>query len=289
MQERLRRGLLEPSDAAVLFEAAQEVEDFAGADFSAVVRGTLSKMFYGPSNLRVPKSDLHCALAEMAMVGAHGPGVVDVVTYNFDELLEIALIRHYGAAIVVASFGGQWKEGQLGVPATAPIRVWHAHGFIPQFPTPAFGPPDLVFSVKAYEQHYGNASSLASSIIDDSLHDKVCLFVGSSFQDTYQRDQLQRAHEAQPGWYHYAIMKRPPTVSGSGKYLSRKEYEAISGDLLSLGVRPLWINDHDVLPSAIRRLARGPIVTIEIANHQFCSGSDESPRVAALYRQLMAR
>jgi hypothetical protein len=171
---------------------------------------------------------------------------------------------------------------------TTPIRVWHAHGFVPQFPTPPLAPPDLVFAVKAYEQHYGNASSLASSIVDDSLHNKVCLFIGSSFEDAYQRAQLKRAHETQPGWYHYAIMKRP-AVTGHGKYLSRKEYDAISGDLLSLGVRPLWMNDHDILPSAIRRLARGAFVTYETANHEFCEGPEEVSQVTSLYRQLNTR
>jgi hypothetical protein len=287
-RERLRERHGRAVPSAVLVEATQEVEDAAGADFAGVVRRALSNMFHVPSGFRAPKSDLHCALAELAMVGAHGPGVVDIVTYNFDELLEIALIRHYGAAIAVASYAGRWKEGRLGVPATTPIRVWHAHGLVPQFRTQGLGQPDLVFSVKAYEQQYGNASSLASRIIDDSLHRRVCLFVGSSFEDDYQRAQLQRAHEARPGWYHYAIMKRP-TITGRGKYLSRSEYDKISGDLLSLGVRPLWIDDHDVLPSAIRRLARGPIMTMETANHEFCSGPNEISQVATLYSQLDER
>jgi hypothetical protein len=292
MQERLRGGLTGPAAASALVEATQTVEDLAGPHFAAFVRGGLIKIFRGPSSFRPPQSDMHCALAELAMPGAHGPGVADVVTYNFDELLEIALIRHYGGAIAVASYGGQWIEALLGFPQTTPIRVWHPHGFVPQFLTAHDGQEDVVFSVRAYEQQYGDESSLASRIVDDSLRHKVCLFIGSSFEDSYQRAQLQRAHKAQPGWYHYAFMKAP-SITGWRKdrheeYFTREAYQAVSSDLLSLGVRPLWIKDYEGLPHAIRWVATAVGLTVDTTNRDFCHGPVERPEVAALYQPMNA-
>jgi hypothetical protein len=292
MQARLRGGLTGAAAATTLVEATQAAEDLAGPHFAAFVRGGLRRVFRGPTGFLPPHSDLHCALAEMSMPGPHGPGVADVVTYNFDELLEIALMRHYGGAISVASYGGQWVKGRHGVPQTTPIRVWHPHGFVPQFLTPLDGQEDVVFSVRAYEQQYGDASSLASRIVDDSLRHKVCLFIGSSFEDSYQRAQLQRAHKAQPGWYHYAFMKAP-SITGRGKerdedYFTREEYQAVSSDLLSLGVRPLWIKDYDALPHAIRWVATAVGLTVDTTNHEFCRGPAERPEVAALYEPMNA-
>ena len=179
--------------------------------------------------------------------------VSTVITYNFDNVLELAL-RHYFPRIKYDSIfdvsGYRASRSRL--------KIFHPHGFIPLQDTHPYSHLEsaLVFSEREFHQHYSRADSWQNVVQSYAFSSKTCLFIGISFGDPNLRRHLDLAlktpDRSKPTCRHYAIC----AVAGGNRSLHSKLLNYFKEkDLTSLGVTPLWVRNFDEIPRVLK-LAR---------------------------------
>lgn len=196
---------------------------------------------------RLKGTRTHLAIARMVRpkeLKAMTPRVFSILTYNFDDLLEKA-VWHIGFGFKAhCSRKGEWIF-QSGSSEDKPVAIdlYHIHGFVPG---EMRCPPDidLVFSAEEYELAYGKDNSITRVIHETYLGNAPGLVLGSSLTDKYAVQQMTKAHNEKPGWYHYAMMGLPDEHS-------REHYRA-------MGLRVLWYNDRDEIPQLLDEIAGIP-------------------------------
>jgi hypothetical protein len=240
----------------------------AGRETNEWIRTVLgSKFISSPIGLAVPTSQLHHTIANLDVSERPGqsPGLACIITYNFDDLLELAFATRSRRQLVHLSIGGEYRIGDYGeyaagdwfpTPAAGspPVHIYHPHGFLPQYDVPQMPDIDCVFTESSYATHYGEEKTFARSLQRRMFRDTIAVFLGTSFTDDRIRQELAECHAEQPGWLHYAVMR-----DESGALESADAYEGASSDLLEIGVRPIWLRDHSDVPPFLRETGdRGP-------------------------------
>lgn len=192
-----------------------------------------------------------------AVVGADGGEPIrDVLTFNFDNLLEIslenAIQRHSLPFSVVSMFDGGQRRFHR---SKNEIRVYHLHGFLPwsrpgdPLPDDNFWRP-IVLSESDYYARYWRKDHWANKIQLRKFSETSCLFVGTSFRDDNLRrtlDQISRARRPkEPKCTHGALLRLPREETGE-KLFTQLDTE-------SLGVSPIWAVDYDEIPQLIGRI-----------------------------------
>jgi SIR2-like domain len=175
----------------IVFELAKE--RLGERRFGDVLRTCL----YGEA--RTPSDEAATTLDVLArllagQVGAAGRRIVRVVTFNADNLLELAVARVWRAAgrpgrDAVGSSPVRLIARPSQQPAAfvrGPIPVYHLHGFVPS----TAGAPysrnyehTLVFTDSQYWATTNSLLSLPNTIMGAALHDSTCVFVGLSMTD----------------------------------------------------------------------------------------------------------
>ena len=193
--------------------------------------------------------------------------VNEVITYNFDNILEQALEAK--GLISTEDFTSISKDAEIKSHNTLPI--YHVHGIIPEE-----GPTDtVVFSEEEYHYRYANSYHWSNVEQLHALSRMHCFFVGLSMSDPNLRRLLDVAHRMNctDEIPHFAFLKRTkleeycvPSVNKTCKYVhvskslidekKQKEiydlnYGVIENIFRELGVHVIWYESHDDLPDLL--------------------------------------
>lgn len=196
--------------------------------------------------------------------------VNEVITYNFDDLLEQNLVKLNLTDSI--DFTAISKDAEIKGHNTLPI--YHVHGIIPKV-----GPVDtVVFSEEEYHKRYSTAYHWSNVEQLHALTRTHCFFVGLSMTDPNLRRLLDAAKEMNNSnsINHYAFLQRKnlenycvSDVNNTCKYVhvsgslidkdKQKEiynlnYSVIDSIFMDLGVNVIWYEDHKELPGLVAKV-----------------------------------
>lgn len=196
--------------------------------------------------------------------------VNEVITYNFDDLLEQNLAKLNLTDSV--DYTAISKDAEIKGHNTLPI--YHVHGIIPKE-----GPVDtVVFSEEEYHKRYSTAYHWTNVEQLHALTRMHCFFVGLSMTDPNLRRLLDAAKEMNKSnsINHYAFLQRKnlenyclSDVNKTCKYVhvsgslidkdKQKEiydlnYAVIEKIFIDLGVNVIWYEDHNDLPQLVAQV-----------------------------------
>lgn len=126
----------------------------------------------------------------------------EVLTYNFDDLLEQYLIKlglQEGKDFITISKDAEITGNEM-------LPIYHVHGVIPEK-----GPSDIVvFSEEEYHKRYSNPFHWSNIEQLHALSRKHCFFIGLSMTDPNLRRLLDAARQINQtdNECHYAFLKR---------------------------------------------------------------------------------
>ena len=194
----------------------------------------------------------------------------EVLTYNFDDLLEQYLIKlglQEGKDFITISKDAEISGNEM-------LPIYHVHGVIPEK-----GPSDIVvFSEEEYHKRYSNPFHWSNIEQLHALSRKHCFFIGLSMTDPNLRRLLDAARPIKQtdNECHYAFLKRQKLeeyclanmldackyVHISGSLIDKKKqqdiyslnYTVIECIFRDLGVKVIWFEDFDDLPSLIEEV-----------------------------------
>ena len=180
-------------------------------------------------------------------------GVVSVVNYNFDDLLETELARRTIPYRVVLCDSDE--------PSKSELPIYHVHGFLPRVGTlTELQRQTLVFSEDAYHQQFLDPYLWTNITQLNLLRHNVCLFIGLSMTDPNQRRLLEITISKKPGVRHYAILrdhwigKQFSTLTPNGQVLA-KVFKGLEESALSnLGISVLWVSSFDDIAPLLRQI-----------------------------------
>lgn len=218
----------------------QSVRDnLGGANYIDIVRSGLYPDDYlanaeYPDRILVEK--MLIALGALVMASARG-SVGDVITMNFDDVLEWYLHLH-GFAVQVVTEPATLLSG------SADVRIHHFHGFAP-LTSIARPSSALVFSYHEYIERLAQDSSAPwPTLLANQLMTKTLVFVGSSMSDTDIDVALSRARNHVLGSrpLGYALLVDP----GIDKVQHLK----------SFGIVPVQLPSFDEVPNFLLEVCR---------------------------------
>lgn len=206
--------------------------------------------------------------------GPMGPGIRGIVTYNFDQMLELAMANRNSGVEVYFSKHGEAMSLLIGdIRGDYPFPIVHAHGFIPAKPEPVRPPNwavrpdvvpahdansveevrrhDLVFSQSSYELLYADHDGLPRIVHSEMFGRTGALFLGCSLEDDAVLRELLEAKEESPLNAHYAVFQDKDNVLDDPK-----AYAQTRDRYLHYGIRPCFIRDHDLLPRFLEQLRK---------------------------------
>lgn len=164
-----------------------------------------------------------------------------LVTYNYDEFLEIDFNKHCHPDFNIAPVCNA-KEDKI----TKEPKICHVHGFISFDRKTKKG---VVLTQEEYYKTYKNDNWVVKTQEDALNHN--CIYVGSSMSDLFQMSIIDRVRESyykdsssyvfmQP-WKCYALL--------CFKDLSARDIATIYCYYLNKGIRVIFTNDFNELPS----------------------------------------
>lgn len=194
----------------------------------------------------------------------------EVLTYNFDDLLEQYLIKlglQEGKDFITISKDAEISGNEM-------LPIYHVHGVIPEK-----GPSDIVvFSEEEYHKRYSNPFHWSNIEQLHALSRKHCFFIGLSMTDPNLRRLLDAARQINQtdNECHYAFLKRQKleeyclaNMLDACKYVHisrslidkkiRKDiyslnYTVIECIFRDLGVKVIWFDDLNDLPPLIEEV-----------------------------------
>jgi TolA-binding protein len=223
------------------------------------------------------RTGIHPAIAAMVRPKDESvprtPRVFQILTYNFDDLLETAIREAGHESWAYLSKAGQADVGGIrpGKPfgdinKPGAVDIYHLHGFVP---APrgvyAFAPVqdvDLVFTESQYRAHYGEDASWTTQVQRAMFGNAPNLFLGSSLEDQDAVKQLTTAHERRPGWFNFAVMQLPENARQRREQLAGQDLENLSHRYQAMGIRVLWIAEFDEIPGLL-----ASITDAEVEDH----------------------
>lgn len=205
-------------------------------------------------NIKLEESDLINSICD-AVLGSDDEHVVEshhvdsIITYNYDDLVEIAL-ENRGAS--VARISGKAKNYRQEFP------VYHVHGLIPRDNQSTHTRPILseLDYHKIYKEsfHWSNIEQL------HALDRNTCFFIGMSMTDPNLRRLLDISRTYTDNeCRHYAFLRRNDMFRTEEVEKNKIHFNTIESQLEELGVHVIWYEEHNELPSMIRRIC-APLV-----------------------------
>ncbi len=144
------------------------------------------------------------AVAELCDRKYHGRfGVRSVITYNYDNLLELALNGRRSAEPVYS----MERQDQQSLP------VFHVHGFIPHPYTVDIEPSDIVFTEEEYNRAAIDPYSWSNIVQLREMSNSVGLMVGLSLADRNIRRLLDALRYSPVRPNIFALMQKPKPVA----------------------------------------------------------------------------
>jgi len=239
------------NDTELLKRGAQLCADL----FEETLFQLISVKLY-PGARREP-SRIHRSIANLA---AHRtgvrPGLLSVINYNFDSLVNEALTEErvpYHCQFMANRKIEQFEPAD-NPPLLPTLPVIHLHGFTPRRPFFNIGEIDFVFSTRQFDEIYGHDQE---TIIDYAVKNyirhpaHVALYVGCSFTDEAMNSVLRSAAEHFPSRPHYALLQQPKTFGEPDLAMLERDLQRYT----EMGVQPVWYKEHDDIPNLLDRLA----------------------------------
>jgi hypothetical protein len=211
-------------------------------------------------------------------------GIQAVVTYNYDNLLELAIERS------ACKFLPVWKSS---APLEKPARpIFHVHGYIPargNSPDPA----SIVFTEAQYHAAANDPYSWSNLCQIQCMSSSLGLMVGLSLMDSGMRRLLNALKITPLRKPTFALLKKPqwpvPTdqelniihesaeqyqqkLEGSGikapmernaqireiiDVVNRNEQENHAKMLQEFGITPIWVEDYNQVPGILDSILAG--------------------------------
>jgi hypothetical protein len=238
------------NDNSPLLQAA-----FIKAGLGDSFENEVSKIMY-KSFVRKNKgiSKLLMSISRLCQPGRSKMGVKAVVTYNFDDLLEINLDTLNVEYHSIYNENECSNQDELG--------IYHVHGFLPRNAPHNSELTDnlLVFSEDGYHSLYNDPYSWANITQLNFLRENTVLMIGLSLTDPNLRRLLSISNRKTNNKRHYAIMKKYKLTVDDGDYAIRNdilEYFNDVNDKLQerfyeqLGVKIIWVEEYEEIPKLI--------------------------------------
>jgi hypothetical protein len=212
----------------------------------------LKKQLYD-GTLKSDTSDLVREIGTLCMPKRNRLGIVGVVNYNFDDLLETELDNRGVSYRVVVCESDE--------PSKSELPIYHVHGYLPRTSAITSTQRDaLVFSEDAYHHQFLDPYLWTNITQLNLLRNNVCLFIGLSLTDPNQRRLLEVTVSKKPGSRHYAILrdhwmgKNFATLSPQGQELAKIFKGLEESSFINLGISVLWFKDFDDIPLLLRQI-----------------------------------
>lgn len=207
-------------------------------------------------------------LSDLALI-VKARKVDEVITYNFDDILEQELEKQGLKESV--NFTTISRDAEVTDHNNLP--VYHVHGIIPEHSETT---DTVVFSEKEYHDRYRNAYHWSNVEQLHAMMRKHCFFVGLSMQDPNLRRLLDTActMNATDKPSHYAFLRRTQQenyclsekgcqyVQVSKSLVDKKKqkdiyllnYTVLENIYRLLGVNVVWYEDYNELPDLIEQV-----------------------------------
>lgn len=237
---------LQQADQDSPLQAARYIRGGLRESFTAAVREALYAQVPAGAAAITP---LLKAIARLSMPIRDGHGVLGLVTYNYDDLVERSLDGH----------GVRYRSisGATDVAGRGELPIYHVHGFLPSVATSiADREPFLVLSEERYHSLYEEPYSWSNVVQASYFREATVLMVGLSLTDPNQRRLLEVVYKQVGEARHFAIMKRSDSCPPSMRRDVAEAYnrghlalqEAAYGEL---GVNVIWIEQYAEIPDLL--------------------------------------
>lgn len=195
------------------------------------------------------------AITNLATPRRNHIGVKSIVTYNFDDLVELNLKNKVEYKTI-------YREEDI--PDINKLSVYHVHGFLPmEAEIEDLKNCELVFSEEDYHKVYRDAYCWSNIVQLNAFRDSTCLFIGSSLTDPNMRRLLDVASRNEEKPRHFAIIKKkehPITGDKKQKELLQKysemDYRIREEYYKSLGINILWVDRYEEIPELLNSLIK---------------------------------
>lgn len=212
----------------------------------------IKEIFYGPIDEKmkgnIPFDYESTTLYHLARL-IKEKDIKNVVTYNFDTLLEENLERLKKNCIPI------YDKVNLGRNI---VPVYHVHGILPHEDN-HINVGTLILSEKDYHELYGNPSNWSNVVTLFVLHQTVCILTGLSMRDPNLRRLLDVAKDGSSLRKHYLFLGRPKHEDPEAQ--KREDYYCLKHKttLNELGLNLIWYeikpgNDHSELKKLLKGL-----------------------------------
>jgi hypothetical protein len=241
--------------------------------------------FYGTAKSLRDANPLLRAVSDLCRESqVDGPGIQGVVTYNYDNLLEIST---EGSR---CKFVPLWKSSEPLIDNERPI--FHVHGYIPVAGR-ASEPDDIVFTEAQYHSAANDPYSWSNLCQIQSMSSSVGLMIGLSLTDSNMRRLLSALRKTPLRNPIFALLKRPEWPEPSREeldaiherarqYLDKFERSGLKATkdrndqmleiikavdqheqasqtqmLENFGITPIWYDDHENVPQILNSIRPG--------------------------------
>jgi hypothetical protein len=168
-----------------------------------------------PDQLLYANATLAATTALCSHVPAGKRAVQAVITYNYDDLLEMAL----------GSYPHQSVFGE-GVIAADTMPVYHVHGFVPLTGEGSL-PNEIVFTEDQYHRAARDPYSWSNLVQIRSMSGSIGLMVGLSLTDRNMRRLLDAVSKAPLESQQFVLLQRPRSESPPDEDLDQIHHKAI--------------------------------------------------------------
>jgi len=180
-------------------------------------------------------------------------GIVGVVNYNFDDLLEIELSRRAISHCSIMTEGNKINSNDL--------PIYHVHGYLPR--TIALDDShknSLVLSEDAYHTQFSDPFIWTNITQLNLLRNNVCLFIGISLTDPNHRRLLEITAKKTSSINHYAILTDHWRGQAAKRLSEKTQALALAFKKLeeesyrNLGINVIWISNHSEVPGILSEI-----------------------------------
>jgi SIR2-like domain len=258
----IARRLREVQDNSPLLEARYIRAGLKESFEAAVSRSLYQEM----DKTKAKRSVLLSYLSKLCLPRRSGAGLRSVVTYNFDDLMELHLSERGIPHRPI------YRDGEFA--DRDELAIYHVHGFLPRDleSYDKNGANSLVLSEERYHTLMVDPYSWPNLIQLGVFRENTCLFVGLSLTDPNLRRLLEIASKSNRSSRHFAILKRLKPESllsrrsvkpNRAQVRVRKElvqaftyahHDLQQASLKEFGINIIWVEEYKEVPEIVRAL-----------------------------------
>lgn len=172
-------------------------------------------------------------------------GVYELLTYNFDSVLEQAFNNKYVS---------NNSEVEKSITNMGNIEVYHVHGYIPYDYEGKTEVKNFVFTDKDYYENAKEENNFTNDTQKNLFNKYNVIFVGVSFTDGNLKEILRkRAISSDRVPQLYAFYKLPNfEKKGREQKIIETKYKLLQQSYFdTLGIKIIWIKDYKEIPNKI--------------------------------------